>query len=70
MIPESEDLQARIETLQQLNHELRVMVARTERQLSIRNSFIRALLDPDVFGYGVEGEVREEAWKVLRGVRD
>ena len=46
------------------------MVARTERQLSIRNSFIRALLDPDVFGYGVEGEVREEAWKVLRGVRD
>ena len=44
----AEDLQTKVETLQALNHELRAMVARTERQLSIRNSFIRALLDPDV----------------------
>lgn len=66
----AEDLQTKVETLQALNHELRAMVARTERQLSIRNSFIRALLDPDVFGYAVENVVREEAWRVIRGTRD
>ena len=70
MIPESEDLQAKATTLQELNKELRTMIAKMDRQLSIRNSFIRALLDPDVFGYGVDGSVREEAFKVLQGERD
>jgi hypothetical protein len=65
-----EELLSRIETLQELTKELRAMIAKMDRQLSIRNSFIRALLDPDAFGYSVDGRVREEAYKVLQGERD
>jgi hypothetical protein len=46
------------------------MLARTDHKLKTREMFIKALLDPDAFGYSVENVVREEAWKILQGERD
>ena len=65
-----EEMQAKMETLYALTRELRAMLARTDHKLKTREMFIKALLDPDAFGYSVENVVREEAWKILQGERD
>ena len=65
-----EEMQAKMETLYALTRELRAMLARTDHKLKTREMFIKALLDPDAFGYSVENSVREEAWKILQGERD
>lgn len=65
-----EKMQAKMETLYELTKELRAMLARTDHKLKTREMFIKALLDPDAFGYSVENVVREEAWKILQGERD
>ncbi len=65
-----EEMQAKMETLYALTRELRAMLARTDHKLKTREMFIKALLDPDAFGYSVENIVREEAWKILQGERD
>jgi hypothetical protein len=65
-----EELLAKLDTLYELTKELRAMLARTDHKLKTREMFIKALLDPDAFGYSVENVVREEAWKILQGERD
>ena len=65
-----EEMQAKMETFYALTRELRAMLARTDHKLRTREMFIKALLDPDAFGYSVENVVREEAWKILQGERD
>jgi hypothetical protein len=56
----------RIQTLRELNGELRAHCARLESQLKHREEFLRALCDPDLYGYAVSDEVRQHAYSLLR----
>jgi len=56
----------RIELLRNLNAELRNHCARLEQMLQQRDEFLRALCDPDLFGYAVPDEVKSHAYRLLR----
>jgi hypothetical protein len=56
----------RVQTLRQLNEELRGHCARLERLLTQRDEFLKALCDPDLLGYAVNDEVRQHAYNLLR----
>jgi hypothetical protein len=58
--------QERIQTLRELNDELRSHCAKLEHMLSIRDEFLRSLCDPDLLGYAVNDEVRHHAYNLLR----
>ena len=56
----------RIQTLRELNNELRSHCARLESLLTQRDEFLRSLCDPDLLGYAVNDEVRHHAYNLLR----
>ena len=56
----------RIKTLRELNAELRNHCSMLERQLVQKEEFLRALCDPDLYGYSVSDEVRRHAYNLLR----
>jgi hypothetical protein len=56
----------RIQTLRELNSELRSHCARLESLLAQRDEFLRSLCDPDLLGYAVNDEVRHHAYNLLR----
>ncbi|NBQ80087.1 MAG: hypothetical protein EBT99_16005 [Betaproteobacteria bacterium] len=56
----------RINTLRELNAELRIHCQRLEYILNQREEFLRALCDPDMYGYAVSEEVRSIAYSLLR----
>jgi hypothetical protein len=58
--------QERIQTLRELNAELRAHCAKLEYILSTRDEFLRSLCDPDLLGYAVNDEVRHHAYNLLR----
>ena len=55
----------RVETLRNLNAELRSYAAKLEWMLERRNQFLQALCDPDALGYAVNEEVRRHASRLL-----
>jgi len=60
----------RVNTLRELNAELRSHCARLERSAWQKDEFLRALCDPDVYGYAVSDEVRQHAYRLLRSYYD
>lgn len=55
----------RVQTLRDLNAELRAHTARLEWMLEQRNEFLRALCDPEYYGHAVSDEVRRHASRLL-----
>ena len=56
----------RVKTLRALNEELRSHCARLEYMIRQRDDFLKALCDPDIFGYAVNNEIRGHAYRLLR----